>query len=162
VVATNPFEGGSDHVPFLRAGVAGVLFWHFTDQHYHTDGDRPEMVSPTTLWNVGTCAAVSAMVLTTVDAGVGAYLIGEVERSALARLAAEGELSRATVAAGGDPEEERVILESWTAWYLGALDAMVDLEAGGASAATGSALEAARARVEEAGRRLVETLGAGL
>jgi aminopeptidase YwaD len=26
VVRTNPFEGGSDHVPFLRAGIPGVLF----------------------------------------------------------------------------------------------------------------------------------------
>ncbi|MGW8268280.1 MAG: M28 family peptidase, partial [Longimicrobiales bacterium] len=42
VVGTNPYEGGSDHVPFLQAGTAGVLFWHFTDQFYHTDGDRME------------------------------------------------------------------------------------------------------------------------
>jgi hypothetical protein len=159
VVATNPFEGGSDHVPFLRAGVAGVLFWHFTDQHYHTDGDRPEMVSPTTLWNVGTCAAVSAMVLTSADAQMASYLVGEIEGSALARLEMEGELSRAALAAGGDPGEERLILESWTTWYLGALDAMVDLEAGGATRATLTALESARARVAETGRRLVETLG---
>ena len=161
VVATNPFEGGSDHVPFLQAGIAGVLFWHFTDQFYHTDGDRPEMVSPNTLWNVGVCAAVSALVLTTVDAEVASYLIGEVERSALARLAAEGALSRAAVAAGADRETERVILESWTAWYLGALDAAVDLEAGGVSAGTLAALEAARAEVEETGRKLAEGLGVG-
>jgi len=40
VVRTNPFEGGSDHVPFLRAGLPGLLLWHFTDVFYHTDGDR--------------------------------------------------------------------------------------------------------------------------
>ena len=31
-VNTNPFEGGSDHVPFLRKDIPSVLFWHFTDQ----------------------------------------------------------------------------------------------------------------------------------
>jgi hypothetical protein len=41
-VQTNPYEGGSDHVPFLRAGKPGLLLWHFTDVFYHTDGDRPE------------------------------------------------------------------------------------------------------------------------
>ena len=159
VVRTNPFEGGSDHVPFLRAGVAGILLWHFTDQFYHTDGDRPDMVSPVTLWNVGVCAATSAMVLTSADAQMASYLVGEIEGSALARLETEGRLSRAALAAGGDPGEERRILETWTTWYLGALDAMVDLEAGGATTATLAALEGARARVAEAGGRLVEALG---
>lgn len=156
VVRTNPFEGGSDHVPFLRAGTAGVLFWHFTDQYYHTDGDRAEMVSPVTLWNVGVCAAVSAVTLTTADEEMAAYLVGEVERGALARLEREGRLSAAALEAGGDPEEERQILESWSRWYRDALATMEDLEVGGASAATRRAIEAARRRVGEAGRRQLE------
>ena len=45
VVRTNPFEGGSDHTPFLTAKKPGLLFWHFTDVFYHTDGDRLENVS---------------------------------------------------------------------------------------------------------------------
>ncbi|MBC7897825.1 MAG: M28 family peptidase, partial [Cytophagaceae bacterium] len=53
VVKTNPFEGGSDHTPFLRAKKPGLLFWHFTDQFYHTDGDRVDMVSADELRNVG-------------------------------------------------------------------------------------------------------------
>ncbi|MGW8267296.1 MAG: M28 family peptidase, partial [Longimicrobiales bacterium] len=159
VVRTNPYEGGSDHVPFLQAGTAGVLFWHFTDQFYHTDGDRLEMVSPTTLWNVGVCAAVSAMTLTAVDAEIAGYLIAEVEQSGLARLETEGELSRAAVSGGGDPEKEREILESWTDWYLGALEAMVELEPGGASPETLEALRGARARLAEAGREVVASLG---
>jgi len=161
VVRTNPYEGGSDHVPFLQAGTAGVLLWHFTDQFYHTDGDRLEMVSTPTLWNVGVCATVSAMVLTTVDAEITGYLIQEVERSALTRLAAEGELSRAAVAGGGDPEEEREILESWANWYLGALEAMVELEPGGASPETLGALRNARARLAKAGRDVVASMGGG-
>ena len=62
-MGTNPYEGGSDHVPFLRADIPGILLWHFTDQFYHTDGDRIEMVSASTLENVGVCAAVSGMAL---------------------------------------------------------------------------------------------------
>jgi len=158
VVRTNPYEGGSDHVPFLRAGTAGILLWHFTDQFYHTDGDRLDMVSPSTLWNVGVCAAVSAMVLTTVDEEMAGYLVGEVERSALARLDTESRLSREQVAAGGNPQEEREILETWTTWYQGALDAMNDLEAEGASPSTLRAIEDARSRVARFGEEQVAGL----
>jgi hypothetical protein len=52
VVRTNPFEGGSDHTPFLSAGKPGLLLWHFTDVFYHTDNDRLDKVSPRTLENV--------------------------------------------------------------------------------------------------------------
>jgi hypothetical protein len=158
VVKTNPYEGGSDHVPFLRAGTAGLLLWHFTDQFYHTDGDRLEMVSSNTLWNVGVCAAVSAMTLVTADAEISAYLIGEIESAAVARLETEAELSRAAIAAGGDPEEERLILESWTEWYLDALSTMVDLEPGDPTQETLDAIEAARANVAELGRHNGESL----
>ena len=51
---TNPFEGGSDHTPFLKFKKPGALFWHFTDVFYHTDGDRLDMVSKPELANVGT------------------------------------------------------------------------------------------------------------
>jgi aminopeptidase YwaD len=158
VVKTNPYEGGSDHVPFLRSGTAGLLLWHFTDQFYHTDGDRLEMVSSNTLWNVGVCSAVSAMTLVTADAEISAYLIGEIERAAMARLETEAELSRAAIAAGGDPEEERLILESWTEWYLGALSTMIDLEPGGPTQETLDAIEAARANVAELGRHYGEAM----
>lgn len=67
LVKTNPFEGGSDHTPFLRAKKPGLLFWHFTDQFYHTDGDRIDMVSAAELRNVGMSALVSALVLTNAD-----------------------------------------------------------------------------------------------
>ena len=32
VVRTNPFDGGSDHTPFLKAKKPGLLLWHFTDE----------------------------------------------------------------------------------------------------------------------------------
>ena len=39
VVRTNPYEGGSDHTVFTRAGVPALLNWHFTDRYYHTNLD---------------------------------------------------------------------------------------------------------------------------
>lgn len=62
-VKTNPFEGGSDHTPFLQADIPGLLLWHFTDQFYHTDNDRLDKVSQKTMVNVGTGALVSAYIL---------------------------------------------------------------------------------------------------
>src|ERR1051325_979831 len=56
IVRTNLYEGGSDHSPFLAAKVPGVLFWHFTDQFYHTDGDRIDKVSAPELANCGITA----------------------------------------------------------------------------------------------------------
>ena len=153
VVRTNPFEGGSDHVPFLRAGVPGLLLWHFTDVFYHTDGDRIENVSARTLTNVGVCAAVSAMTLTTADGAVARFLVGEVERAALERLATERSLSEAAIAAGGDAAEEAEILRAWTAWYDGALAAMTDIEVGGSSPETLEQIAAARTAVADAGAR---------
>ena len=58
VVRTNPFEGGSDHTPFLQFKKPGALFWHFTDVFYHTDGDRLDKVSKPELVNVGIAALV--------------------------------------------------------------------------------------------------------
>ncbi|HKJ01185.1 MAG TPA: M28 family peptidase, partial [Longimicrobiales bacterium] len=161
VVRTNPFEGGSDHVPFLQAGVPGVLLWHFTDVFYHTDGDRIGNVSARTLKNVGVCAAVSAMTLTTADGEVARFLVGEVERAALERLAAERDLSVAAVAAGGDPDNQVPILRSWASWYDGALATLTDVEVGGPSEATLQRIAAARAEVAQAGDAAVAALESG-
>ena len=159
VVRTNPFEGGSDHVPFLQAGAAGVLLWHFTDQFYHTDGDRLEMVSAETLKNVGVCAAVTAMTLVSADDEIGVFLVDEVRDAALRRLAAEGELSQEAVAGGGDVQEEEEILDAWTTWYLGALSAMDDLEAEGPSRPLIRSIQEARDQVEATGRYYRSVLG---
>lgn len=161
VVRTNPFEGGSDHVPFIRAGVPGLLLWHFTDVFYHTDGDRIDKVSARTLKNVGVCAAVSAMTLTTADAKTAGFLIGEVERAALARLAVEEQLSVAEVTAGGDVAEQVLILETWASWYDDALAKMTDIEVGGSSAATTARIAEARVAVAEAGSRAVSAVRGG-
>ncbi len=147
VVRTNPFEGGSDHTPFLRAKIPGLLFWHFTDQFYHTDGDRIEMVSADELKNVGVTALVSAIALTSANAAMTRALIDEVLRAAVARLSAESALSAAAVQAGGSAATERDILETWASWYRSALSSFRDLEVGGPSVGVEAAIVEAQATV---------------
>lgn len=114
VVRTNPFEGGSDHTPFLQFKKPGVLFWHFTDQFYHTDGDRIDKVSAATLQNAGTAALVSALTLTSADGDVARSIVSQLARAAIARLDTELALSKAAMSGGGDAVHEREILQTWT------------------------------------------------
>ena len=151
VVKTNPFEGGSDHTPFLQYKKPGVLFWHFTDQFYHTDGDRIDKVSAKTLQNVGITALVSALTLATADGATARALVAEVERAALARLDVELALSRKAMAAAGNAAAERDILQTWTDYYVNTLATMSDIEVGGSSAETTRAIDDARERVRTAG-----------
>ena len=158
VVRTNPYEGGSDHVPFLRADIPGLLLWHFTDVFYHTDGDRVENVSATTLKNVGVCAAVTVLALTGADASLATYLVGEVETAAIERLATEEALSREVLARGGDAVEEQRVLATWASWYDEALAAMTDIQVGGSGAPVLERLDAAQAAVAEAGDAALASL----
>jgi hypothetical protein len=158
VVRTNPFEGGSDHTPFLRAKKPGLLFWHFTDQFYHTDGDRLAMVSADELRNVGITALVSALALTTADGAMTRALVAEVSRAAVARLSTEARLSAAAVRSASPRATELDILATWADWYDAALATFSDLEVGGSSAATRAAIEEARATVRSAHERLITAL----
>ncbi len=148
-VKTNPFEGGSDHTPFLRAKKPGLLFWHFTDQFYHTDGDRIDMVSADELRNVGMCALVTALVLTSADGAAARGIVAEVERAALARLEAEVALSRTALSTGASQAQELDILATWAGWYLDALATTAEIEVGGPSPATLEAIAKARKRLEK-------------
>jgi aminopeptidase YwaD len=151
VVRTNPFEGGSDHTPFLRFKKPGVLLWHFTDVYYHTDGDRLDKVSAAEMANVGTCALVTALTLTSADGATTRALVDEVESAALARLATERALSTQVLASNGDLAHEALILRTWSDWYARALTTMEDIQVGGADADTRRAIDSARARVVAAG-----------
>jgi aminopeptidase YwaD len=160
VVKTNPFEGGSDHTPFLTANIPGVLFWHFTDVFYHTDGDRPEMVSPVTLTNTSNAAIVSALTLTTANGHVARSVIAEVEAAALKRLDVELALSKTALTTGSDLAKERDILETWTDYYVKSIATMSDIEVGGSSAQTKAAIEAAQKKVQAKGSAVLTSLGA--
>lgn len=152
VVRTNPFEGGSDHTPFLQAHKPGALFWHFTDHFYHTDGDRIDKVSKSELVNVGTAALVSVLTMTSADGATARGLIAQQQRMAVDRLDTELKLSQAALAApGGDRAKEQDILRTWTDYYVAALKTMSDIETGGSSKETLAAIETAAAHVKRVG-----------
>lgn len=156
-VRTNPFEGGSDHTPFLDAKIPGLLMWHFTDVFYHTDGDRLENVSAWEMKNVGVSALVSAMTLTSADEKTALFLVNEMRGSAYKRLAVETELSKQAVAKGAKKEDEKHILEVWGKYYQDAIGKMPDLLPG-ANAKLAAAIASAQKEVKAKTEALVSGL----
>ena len=126
-VNINPFEGGSDHTPFLRADIPGLLLWHFTDQFYHTDNDRIEMVSQETLKNVGIGALVSAYTLINADDTTGKQIIQTILNRAEKRLRDEFEISKTAITNGKKLADETRILTAWNTWYIDALGSVSDV-----------------------------------
>ena len=159
-VGTHPYEGGSDHVPFLRAGVPAVLLWHFTDAFYHTDGDRLDKVSAATLNNVGVSALVFGLVLTSADGAMARHIVELVETAAAERFESELQLSRTAIESGADVAEQAEILEAWIDWYEKAILTATDIEVGGSSPQTTAAIEAAADRVGTKGHELLTKLTA--
>jgi len=158
VVRTNPFEGGSDHTPFLTAKKPGALFWHFTDVYYHTDGDRLDKVSEQELVNSGLAALVSVLTLTSADGPTTRALVAEVERAAVKRLDTELALSKQALASDGSRATEEDILRTWTDYYVASIHTMTDIELGGSSAETRAAIDAAAQRVAKAGAERLASL----
>ena len=134
-------------MPFLSAGIPSLLLWHFTDQFYHTDGDRLDMVSPEELKNVGVTALVSGLTMANADTNVVIGLVEEVRLAAIKRLSAETALSIAAIGDGANFDEQRDIIKTWAAWYDGALASMDDIEVGGSSVTTAESIDAARQSV---------------
>lgn len=126
-VKTNPFEGGSDHVPFLQADIPGVLFWHFTDQFYHTDNDRMDKVSKSTLKNVGAAALVTAFTLLNGDESTAKSIIEEVKTAGIERLKEELKQGQLAIADSATSASQVAIIEAWEAWYVGAIASCSDL-----------------------------------
>lgn len=124
----NPYEGGSDHVPFLSANIPGLLLWHFTDQFYHTDQDRIDKVSKETLHNVGTGALMIALMLTENKPMLGNRVLLEASTAATYRLQAELKLSQEALANGGDIDKEREILRTWSDYYRQVFDTVLDVD----------------------------------
>ncbi len=127
LVKSNPFEGGSDHTPFLQAGIPGLLLWHFTDQFYHTDNDRLDKVSQKTMQNVGTAALVSAFALLNADKKTVNHMMSLIAAKAQIRLLTEVQLSKKAIAAGGSKEDEQKIIDTWADYYAKSMDSIKDL-----------------------------------
>lgn len=127
VIETNPYEGGSDHAPFLEHNIPSVLFWHFTDQFYHTDNDRLDKVSKITLKNVGSAALVSAYTLLNSNEITAKDIIKTVELAAMNRLNEELIQSKKAIKNNADLQLQNEIIKAWEDWYIKALETTYDL-----------------------------------
>ena len=127
LVSTNPFEGGSDHVPFLRNNIPSVLFWHFTDQFYHTDNDRIDKVSKTTLKNVGTTSLIAAYTLLNADKNTAKTIIANLEKAAIIRLNKELKQSKIALNSGDSLNTQIEIINAWKDWYKNSFTTTLDL-----------------------------------
>jgi hypothetical protein len=134
VVKSNPFEGGSDHTPFLQAKIPGLLMWHFTDVFYHTDADRLNMVSAQEMKNVGISALATAYTLTAADEPTTLMLIGELQKNATDRLNDEYALSTQAIKEGLPADSEKHKIDVWAKWYTDALSKMTDINVDGSTA----------------------------
>ena len=131
VVKANPFEGGSDHTPFLNAKIPGLLMWHFTDQFYHTDGDRIDMVSATEMKNSGVSALAAAYTLTAANEATTLALVAELQKNAADRLQVEYALSAQAIKDGTAADVEKHKIDVWAKWYTDAIGKMTDINVGG-------------------------------
>jgi Zn-dependent M28 family amino/carboxypeptidase len=127
LVSTNPFEGGSDHVPFLQNNIPSVLFWHFTDQFYHTDNDRIDKVSKTTLKNVGVTSLIAAYTLLNADENTAKTMIANLEKTAVHRLNEELKQSEIALHKGDSLSTQVAIITAWKDWYKKSFSTTLDL-----------------------------------
>jgi len=106
IVRTNPYEGGSDHTVFMRAGVPSLLNWHFTDRYYHTNLDTLDTVSAPEMQHVAIIVGTTALFLASADKTDAAAMTQLMETAREARLATERKNQ-------ASPE----IIEAWNKWY---------------------------------------------
>jgi aminopeptidase YwaD len=149
VVNFNPFEGGSDHTPFLQNKIPGLLMWHFTDVFYHTDNDRIDAVSATTMKNVGVSALTAAYTLVTANETTASQTVAEVKADALIRLKTEFELSKKAIADGKAVADEKHIIEVWGKYYVDALATIGTMAVDPKTTRVGSTIKVATLEIEK-------------
>ncbi|WP_406825358.1 M28 family peptidase [Pedobacter sp. KACC 23697] len=145
----NPFEGGSDHTPFLQHKIPGLLMWHFTDVFYHTDNDRIDKVSPTEMKNVGISGLTAAYTLISADENTAIATVSQVKADALIRLKTEFELSKKAIANGKSADDEQHIIAVWSKWYIDALATINRMPVKAETTRVGSAIKLATNEIEK-------------
>jgi hypothetical protein len=145
----NPFEGGSDHTPFLQNKIPGLLMWHFTDVFYHTDNDRIDKVSSTEMKNVGISGLTAAYTLISADENTAIATVSQVKADALTRLKTEFELSKKAIADGKAANDEKHIIEVWCKWYVDALATINKMPVKAETTKVGSATKFATNEIEK-------------
>lgn len=121
---TNPFEGGSDHVSFLRSGFPAVLAWHFTDDAYHTNRDRADRVSGEEIRRVAASMGAIAVGLASDREVDRREMLAAVAHAAQTRLV---HVWRAALTQGPrDVDLERRVAAAWVRWYDQALASVAE------------------------------------
>ncbi|MDQ1141509.1 M28 family peptidase [Pedobacter agri] len=154
----NPFEGGSDHTPFLQSKIPGLLMWHFTDVFYHTDNDRIDKVSATEMKNVGISGLTAAYSLISADEQTATATVSQVKNDALARLKTEFELSKDAIVKGKAVTDEKHIIATWSKWYVDALATINKMPVIAETTRVGSAIKFATNEVEKQTKIYLEGL----
>jgi aminopeptidase YwaD len=154
----NPFEGGSDHTPFLQNKIPGLLMWHFTDVFYHTDNDRIDKVSAATMKNVGISALTAAYTLVTANESTASATVAQVKADALARLKTEFDLGKKAIADGKDVTAEKHIIEVWGKYYTDALATIGTMAVDPKTTRVGSTIKVATLEVEKQTKIYLEEL----
>jgi aminopeptidase YwaD len=149
VVNSNPFEGGSDHTPFLQAKIPGLLMWHFTDVFYHTDADRLNMVSAQEMKNVGISALATAYTLASASEATTLSLIAELQKNATDRINSEYELSAQAVKDGTAADVEKHKIDVWAKWYTDAIGKMTDINVDGSTTPINTRIAAAKTAIND-------------
>lgn len=145
----NPFEGGSDHTPFLQNKIPGLLMWHFTDVFYHTDNDRIDKVSATEMKNVGISGLTAAYTLISADENTASETVKGVKNDGLVRLKTEFDLSKKAIAEGKSVAEEKHIIQTWSKWYIDALATINKMPVKSETTRVGSAIKVATLEIEK-------------
>lgn len=152
-VGSNPWEGGSDHDPFLWHRVdsewypiPAVLTWHFTDYFYHSNLDTLGKVSRDELGNVGITTLNVGCLLGSAAEEEALEIMEIVRRRAWLRFdwemenskghlkwayekALEEGKSKTEIEATIDDalELEVEVLTAWAVWYKEAIESAKDL-----------------------------------
>jgi len=144
IVRTNPYEGGSDHTEFGRAGIPSVLDWHFTDRYYHSNMDTADKTSPAEMRNVGVSVAATAWLLASATEPIALDVADLVSKAGEARVKFEQtqgpKLTPTPTAA--DTAREKQIVEAWQKWYGEAVKSTSRLVIGTPTAAFATRLDA--------------------
>ena len=147
-VQFNPYEGGSDHSPFVtgalgRVGafIPGLLTWHFTDYVYHSSHDTLDKVSSDEMHSVGTLSAAVTYQMANggeLEAGV---TIDQIVSSWQARLGWELDNAVAHRAwmlanpgnsqAASSYNRELKAIGDWSRWYIEAVKSASRFMVGG-------------------------------
>lgn len=117
VFVSNPFEGGSDHVPFVEAGVPAVLTWHFPDQFYHSSMDDVDKVDPVEMKNIGVSVGAAIIGLASLSYDDGTEILTLLETAAKKRFEAELTTAQKRIDSGFSRVDEEEVLNAWSTWY---------------------------------------------